>query len=70
MLQTYRLNSRSCSEMSLRPGKNGALPIPTSTTHPIRPSWTTPILLLEAAERKYMFLLKEAKAQGLTVDAF
>lgn len=27
-------------------------------------------LLLEAAERKYMFLLKEAKAQGLTVDAF
>ena len=28
------------------------------------------ILLLEAAERKYIFLLKEAKAQGLPMDAF
>jgi hypothetical protein len=28
------------------------------------------ILLLQAAERKYMFLLNEAKARGLAVDRF
>ncbi|GEM_PF-3301720 len=28
------------------------------------------VLLLEAAERKYMYLLKEVKAKGLKVDMF